>query len=158
MDSETRSGDAQEARRAAQGRTARKRPFVLNMVTALLVLKAVGHALVAAVLLLGYLDSPPSYLPGIFGERTGFSLYIATMILYGALYVAVAIGLWRLRRWAWVATMLVLGFDLATTIVNYFQGRANYPNMLLSVVCVFYLNDRDVQGLFERRRARETAG
>jgi hypothetical protein len=128
------------------------------MVTALLALKAVGHALIAAVLLLGYLDSPPSFLPGIIGERTGYYRDIATMILYGALYTIVSIGLWRLRRWAWVATMLVLGFDLTTAIVNYFQGHANYLNMLLSVVCVFYLNDRDVQGLFARRRARETAG
>ena len=67
----------------------------------------------------------------------------------------VVIGLWRLQRWAWVVTMIFVGLGLAAGIIEYFRDQPLYWTMLVNVFIVFYLNQRDVQDVFERRRPRE---
>lgn len=67
-------------------------------------------------------------------------------------YALLVIGLLALRRWAWVAGMVLVGVGLGFNIWLYFRGNPQYPNMLLEVVLVFYLNQRDVQQAFRRRK------
>src|SRR5205823_5313078 len=43
----------------------------------------------------------------------------AIVFAFGVLGIAIAIGLWRLKRWAWVSTMLWFGFTLAGTLIAY---------------------------------------
>ncbi|MBK8050267.1 MAG: hypothetical protein IPK16_26085 [Anaerolineales bacterium] len=62
------------------------------------------------------------------------------------------IGLWRMQRWAWYLTMLELGFSMVVNISMYFNANANYVDMFLNVLTVFYLNQKDVQRAFVRRR------
>lgn len=69
--------------------------------------------------------------------------------------VALALGLWRLQRWAWTVMMLWTGLGLTADLVDYIRGDPNYGLMLESVVVVFYLNQRDVQHAFHRRRDEE---
>jgi hypothetical protein len=62
-----------------------------------------------------------------------------------------AVGLWRRQRWAWLLSMLQLGFFMLGDLYSYFTGNplASYAwSMLLNVGMVFYLNQRDVQALF----------
>ncbi|MEM7124890.1 MAG: hypothetical protein AAF702_01100 [Chloroflexota bacterium] len=65
--------------------------------------------------------------------------------IFGAI---VAPGLWRLRRWAWVLTMIQLGLRMGTGIFAYIIGEAQYFQMFVNVITVFYLNQRDVQRAF----------
>jgi len=67
------------------------------------------------------------------------------LILFG---FAIAAGLWRLKRWAWVAVMLWTGLTLAGALAYYLQGKPEYALMVEGVVIVFYLNQRDVQQAF----------
>ena len=67
-------------------------------------------------------------------------------------YSLLIIGLFTLRRWAWVAGMVLVGVGLGFNILLYFRGNPQYLNMLLEVVLVFYLNQRDVQQAFRRRK------
>jgi hypothetical protein len=60
----------------------------------------------------------------------------------------IAVGLWRLKRWAWVAVMIWTGAALAGALVLYFRGQPNYPLMIEHIIIVFYLNQRDVQQAF----------
>lgn len=66
----------------------------------------------------------------------------------GAVGLIVSVGLWWLQRWAWVATMLWAGINMAQALYGYFWGTPQYIAMALSVVIVLYLNQRDVQLAF----------
>lgn len=80
------------------------------------------------------------------------------------LLLAVVTGFLALRRWAWIATMLLIGIALAhgiwlyrhQPIDNHSPGihRYMYAHMVLNVAIVFYLNQRGVQDAFQRRQRR----
>ncbi|HEU4647683.1 MAG TPA: hypothetical protein VFS33_01390 [Gemmatimonadales bacterium] len=70
-----------------------------------------------------------------------------------ALLSIVAVGMWRRRRAAWVATMLLVGALMVLELRWYARGTPRYLLMALSVLIVFYLNQREVQGLFRRGAA-----
>jgi hypothetical protein len=72
----------------------------------------------------------------------------AAVSLLGLLGIVIAIGLWRLQRWAWVATMLWFGFTMAEALITYRAGESQYGIMVLSIITVFYLNQRDVRLAF----------
>jgi hypothetical protein len=66
----------------------------------------------------------------------------------GGVGLIVSIGLWRLQRWAWVATMTWAGINMAQALWAYWIDTPQYTAMALSVVIVLYLNQRDVQLAF----------
>jgi hypothetical protein len=112
--------------------------LLLNLVSVLLDLfrVQVGHPSVIV----------PEY--GGAGE-TGVNYGIAAVLL------VIAVGLWLLKRWAWVATMLATGIGLANGIVMYAQGQPFYVGMVINVLIVLYLNQRAVQRAFEQRDATD---
>jgi hypothetical protein len=65
-------------------------------------------------------------------------------VLVGIFLLAV-IGLLLLKRWGWILTMITTGTGLAVTIWSYIDGNPRYVPMLIYIVIVFYLNQRDVQ-------------
>lgn len=72
-------------------------------------------------------------------------------IIHGALILVIIItmiGLWRLKRWAWYATMIMFGIFLIWNILLYFVDEPVYVNLLVGIIAVFYLNLRDVQAAF----------
>jgi hypothetical protein len=84
----------------------------------------------------------------------------ATMVNYAvaALLLVTAVGLWLLKRWAWVVTMLTTGFGLALGLVRYWQGVPIYGSMAINVLIVLYLNQRAVRRAFEGPRAASEGG
>jgi hypothetical protein len=66
--------------------------------------------------------------------------------------LALAIGLWFLRRWAWTGVMLWHGMVLAFGLLAYLRGEEPYGQMAVSVLVIFYLNQSEVQAAFRRRR------
>jgi hypothetical protein len=77
------------------------------------------------------------------------------LVISGAANLVAAIGLWQLRRWAWVLVMLLVGSRLAANLWLYFTGGgALYVEMLLDVIMVFYLNQRELQQAFGHRDER----
>ncbi len=69
--------------------------------------------------------------------------------------VMMAIGLWRMQRWAWFVMMVFVGWSMAVDIWRVMYGSPDYLRMLLNVIIVFYLNQRDVQRAFSQRMAEE---
>ena len=68
-----------------------------------------------------------------------------------ALGLATASGLWTLKRWAWVATMLWAGMAMLASLVSYTAGEpVSYLTMAVTLLQVFYLNLTEVQKAFEK--------
>ena len=81
---------------------------------------------------------------------------LTLLLALGAAALAAAIGLLRLRRWAWVLTMLMVGTQMAANLWEYVvAGERPYLEMLLDVLLVFYLNQREVQRAFGHRAPRD---
>ena len=120
----------------------RRRPFGLYMIT--------GLQLVLSILL----------ALALLGEKT-IATYLKVLIqnpifygwlgwvLIGSLLLAV-LGLMILKRWAWILTMILTGLGLSYSIWSYFQGKPHYIPMVIYLVIVFYLNQREVQTAFSR--------
>ena len=79
----------------------------------------------------------------------GVGVGVGVGLAFGALYIAVALGLWRLRKWArWGANVI-----LALTLLGVPLSGAADPLVFLTVLaaCIgglWYLNRRKVRDLF----------
>ncbi|MDD1751874.1 MAG: DUF2127 domain-containing protein [Methanotrichaceae archaeon] len=66
-----------------------------------------------------------------------------------------AVGFWRMQRWAWICGMILVGLNLAADLWGYFQGNRYWISMIINILIVFYLNQRDVQRAFSRKEEPE---
>lgn len=126
----------------------RKRPFGL---IAIIILQVVQTAVWAGVL---YATTVPEYRI-MLEEFIDISALAYSIQMGSVLLLLVALpAVWLLKRWGWILLMIQLGISLSMGIWQYFAGSPNYVTMVLNVVIVFYLNQRDVQRLFAK--AEET--
>jgi TRAP-type C4-dicarboxylate transport system permease small subunit len=65
--------------------------------------------------------------------------------------IVIAWGMWTLRPAAWFATMTLQGLSLAAQLYDYSQGQNVYPQLLVTVLTVFYLNQHAVKLVFRTR-------
>ncbi|MCK9520263.1 MAG: hypothetical protein M0R74_14750 [Dehalococcoidia bacterium] len=111
--------------------------------------RPVGVTLVAAV---QAANAVATGLEVVAGERAVPSDEGAVLVAAGVAIVVggllVSLGLWRLQRWAWTATMVWVGVVMALALSSYFHGNPSYVVMGLSVMQVFYLNQSEVQRVF----------
>jgi hypothetical protein len=126
----------------------RRRPFGLYAVIVLLVAQNFVIAVQPDNVRIGL----ARFLPEDVDDST--AVRVLSTVLAVA-FLTVIVGLWRLKRWAWVATMIFVGIGLTIGIIQYFRDLPLYWTMITNVFIVFYLNQRDVQDAFERRRPRE---
>jgi len=119
---------------------AKRRPFGLYLI---IVLQLVG-AILLALSLLGE-KTIATYLKVLVQNPIFYGWF--GWVLIGFLLLAV-LGLWMLKRWGWILTMILTGIGLSYSIWSYFQGNPHYIPMLIYLVIVFYLNQRDVQSPF----------
>lgn len=71
-----------------------------------------------------------------------------THVVLSALAAVAAVGLWLLRRWGWVAAMLLAGPTLAVELVFYVRGEPAFAYMAVATLIALYLNSHDVRGRF----------
>jgi uncharacterized membrane protein (DUF2068 family) len=129
----------------------RKRPFGVLVLILLQIGSILGVALDITVVQIG---QPSIY----FGPVENLNLLLGFQILYILYSLVVVVGLWQLRRWAWFIIMVQLGLSMALGLGLYFLDNPFYLGMVVNVIMVFYLNQREVQQAFERRRrSQETA-
>jgi uncharacterized membrane protein (DUF2068 family) len=127
-----------------------QRPFGLKAIVALLLVQAIaGAVMVAAYFFENQLSL--AQLGTATNALSAASALVISQLLFAPLRLAAAIGLWRLHHWAWLLTMILLAYTLAFEIVAFFLAQPNFLMMVLGVVTVFYLNQREVQDLFADR-------
>jgi hypothetical protein len=74
---------------------------------------------------------------------------VQTLII--VVWVIIIIGMWLMRRWAWLLLMIFTGITLTFALFRYFEGDPDYLGMLTNVAVAFYLNDRSVLRAYARR-------
>lgn len=79
--------------------------------------------------------------------RTGFVLLVLGVLVVACL--AAGVLLLRMRRLGWTITMLIAGLGLATSVyLWWFEGTRLEFWLLVQIVTVFYLNQRQVRHAF----------
>jgi hypothetical protein len=69
-------------------------------------------------------------------------------VVLGIGLLAVAVGLWQLRPWAWLVAMSLQGIGLAQALTMYLRGDPDYWSMALSAIVVLALNQAEVREAF----------
>ena len=115
----------------------RSRPFGVTIIAVIQVLSAIAYGVVVL------------YDRADFGNLLGSLGYFGVLgPVLGLGGLPIAFGLLRLQRWAWVLTMFWAGLNLVAALLSYYNDEPNYFGMVLSVVTVYYLNQREVQAAF----------
>jgi hypothetical protein len=57
-------------------------------------------------------------------------IQIGTVLLMAGLLIAVAVGLWRLKNWARIATIILNSLSLVLTIIFMFNGLVTIPILI----------------------------
>ena len=117
------------------------RPLGIALLSALWVL----YAAIGLLRFIGVGIAPRS-ATGLLLERLDLP---PVLVLIGVgLALLCALGLWTLRWWAWVATMLFTGLGLAGELVSYVAGQPHFPFLVLHTVMTFYLNQPEIRRRF----------
>jgi len=90
-------------------------------------------------------------LPATAGEAAAQALLLLITLGLGPLSLIVALGLFRIRPWAWLMAMALQGVSLATELGSYLIGEADYLAMAMSVLIVLSLNQQEVRVAFAPR-------
>lgn len=120
----------------------RKRPFGLIAIIVLQLLQAIAWGVFLYMLTLPEFASLEELIDI---SASSYTIQIGSMLL---LIVALP-GLWFLKRWGWILLMIQMGISLSMGIWQFIEGWPNYISMSLNVAVVFYLNQGEVQQLFE---------
>jgi hypothetical protein len=120
----------------------RRRPFGVYAIIGLLLIRV---ALIAFDLWRIGQGQPALSLLDLNNDRLLGVIAGATIVAL----LAICWGLFRLKRWAWITMMILIGFNLLVAITGYLNGGKQFVPMLLDVISVFYLNLRSVQAAFQ---------
>jgi hypothetical protein len=135
----------EELAQAALGARPARRPFGLYAILVLLSLQMLAGALVLGLVLFNADNTPEALLAEV-GTKPWDVPVLAGEVLF---VLVTVVGLWLYKRWAWPLIMLILAYWLATDAYDYFFAQPRYLSMLLDVAIFFYLNQREVRGLFD---------
>ena len=80
----------------------------------------------------------------------------AVMLVLAAVGLAIAVGAFLVRPWAWTAFMTWAAIALAVNLLRlaFFSAGPNYPTLAIATVTVFLLTPLDVQIAFGIRTPR----
>lgn len=127
-----------------------KRPFGIVVVILLeIVIALIGLFFYGLMFYMGRSDLILAPVSNVYNSLYDFQdwLDIVRLLSTPILFI-IAYGLWKYKRWAWVATMAYVGIGMSGQLWAHFFGKPDYLYMLMDVLIVFYLNQSDVQKIF----------
>jgi len=131
-------------------RTRPRRPFGVAVLAGLAIFNVVWSFAGIA----GFGPAQAGNVVGIVGANP---YLLPVIVAFAAAALLAAAGLWFLRPWGWVLMMLVVGTSLGFQLVMYWAGDFNPVRLLIWTVAAFYLNQREVRAIFQRRPATPIA-
>jgi hypothetical protein len=87
-------------------------------------------------------------LPSLLANAGDTRAVTVLLVVMAVLLLVAATGLYTGRRLGWLLTMVLTGAFIAADIVTFGAGTAHHVWMVLNIVTVFYLNQRDVRERF----------
>jgi len=131
---------------ASSNSPAPKRPFALVALAGLLLVKAVLMVLLMLGVALAISPGSGVILDADTDATVRAARPLAVLLpVLAVLLVLSAIGLLARRRSGWLLAMVLTGVFLAVDIYSFSVGTASYVWMILNIVTVFYLNQRDAR-------------
>lgn len=127
-------------------RSKSRRPFGL---IAIVILQVVSLSVPLVDLLRVQAGQPSRFLPGVEDSNIVLIVNLGVVLVQ----LGIAFGLWWFKSWAWFLIMFQLGVGMTGDIWRYIEGSPPYFSMLLNVIMVFYLNQREIQQAFEHEPA-----
>jgi hypothetical protein len=125
--------------------TSSKRPFGVSAI----VLLIVAYALFMAAVFYLSLSSQDSSIAAQLGHILNSTQIRVVLVTEISILLVIAIGLWRLQRWAWILLMIWVGIQLFSDLLDYFYSHHLHAiSMLINVIIVFYLNQKEVKKIF----------
>jgi len=121
-----------------------KRPFGVTVIVLLIAAYVLFTAAVIYLSIKSQDSSIAAQLEQIMNPTQIRAILIAELIIL----LAIAIGSWRLQQWAWFLLMIWVGIQMFFDLMAYFNGREIHVSMLISVIIVFYINQREVKKAF----------
>ncbi len=118
-----------------------RRPFGLKAIMSLLIFRLLGQGMLVTLAF-------TTQNAGDFDLTRTELAFLAFNGFQWLLMLITLIGLWRLRRWAWYLLMALFALSMTADILFYFRGEPSFVSMLLNVIMVFYVNQREVRQLF----------
>jgi hypothetical protein len=121
-----------------------KRPFGVSVIVLMIAAYILFTASVFYLSIKSQDSSISAQLVQIMNPTEIRAVLVAELIIL----LAIAIGLWRLRQWAWFLLMIWVGIQMFFDLMDYFYGHHIHASMLISVIIVFYINQREVKKAF----------
>jgi len=121
-----------------------KRPFGVSVI----VLLIVAYILFIASVFYLSIKSQDSSIAAQLVNFLNPTQVLAVLAIELIILLAIAIGSWRLQQWAWFLLMIWVGIQMFFDLMAYFNGREIHVSMLISVIIVFYINQREVKKAF----------
>jgi hypothetical protein len=121
-----------------------KRPFGVSVI----VLLIVAYILFMASVFYLSIKSQDSSIAAQLVNFLNPTQILAVLAIELIILLTIAIGLWRLQQWAWFLLMIWVGIQMFFDLMAYFYVREIHASMLISVIIVFYINQREVKKAF----------
>jgi uncharacterized membrane protein (DUF2068 family) len=121
-----------------------KRPFGVSVIVLLIAAYILFMASVFYLSIKSQDSSISAQLVNILNPTQVLAILAIELIIL----LAIAIGLWRLQQWAWFLLMIWVGIQMFFDLMDYFYGHEIHASMLISVIVVFYINQREVKKAF----------
>jgi uncharacterized membrane protein (DUF2068 family) len=122
-----------------------KRPFGVSVIALLLI----AYVLFMAAVFYLSINSQDSSIAAQLVHIMNRTQIQAILVVEIIILLVIAIGLWRLQRWAWLLLMIWVGIQMFFDLWDYFYGHhLHTASLLICVLIVFYINQREVKKAF----------
>jgi hypothetical protein len=134
-----------------------KRPRSVTIIGVLLLVQGLVLSIAPGVLIglmvASYLDVLPEDMANdVSGVVQEGSLPFFSSFVVGIFGLVSSIGLLRTRYWGWLMAMIVQGVAMTLKLIEYTRGQPDYMQMFVSIIIVFYLNQRHIRQFFDVAR------
>jgi hypothetical protein len=134
-----------------------KRPRSVTFIGVLLLVQGLVLSIAPGVLIgfimTDYMDMLPANEPvnlSVVLQESTLSFFSSFVV--GIFALVSSIGLLRMRYWGWLMAMIVQGVAMTIKLIEYWRGPSDYVQMFVSVIIVFYLNQRHIRYFFDMTR------